>query len=231
MSRLFRNNPNRTQRQGSEPMGGPEPDGRPRILDVLEPFIAVDAFATLAAIPGGFTIPAGQSALFGLVNATIGETLADNQVLQASAMTMLPCNPDGVAVNGEASPAAWGTDLGLGAAVVVGVDLPIKLGEWTGGSVYLPGVETAGDTRLNGESKYLDHWTFPTGKIGTAPVQKVTVPRNYAPNAFRLIEGDRLCVALVLRRATAIAAAGGNWSGLVDLRLQMGVRTAPRPFQ
>lgn len=158
-------------------------------------------------------IATGQSAWYGLQSVAV--TLDNDQELQLNGVEaeVLPCDVDGA--GGATSPIAWGTSAGIGAALVVGIDLPVQFGAWTSAPSMVPGVETTGDyanTPAARGSGVLWYTSLPTGKYTDTVPNKWKTVKSWGAFTARVTQGRRLDIALVVRRS-AIHNITGNLYG------------------
>jgi hypothetical protein len=218
--------------------------GRSPLVNILPPVRMELAGATWIAVPSGLVAPSGSAAWYGLRRLTIGPSRADLQ-LTAVAMTLLPPDTVGGAFGGSPLPTlfpfrAWGDSTGLGAAVVVGRNLPIEPNAWTFNPAGIPGIDWGGGgiqqqaslTSLNSMPDYIAVGTFPTGSLRDVAPNKVWARWNFQPHAHRVTEGQTLDVALVVRSGT-VAALGADHAlaCYIDVQLVLGLTLQPTDFK
>ncbi len=179
-------------------------------------------FPQLLTRPFGFrslpltnlTVPAGNDAWYGLCEVSPA-TWGSQIVWTGYRLEMSAMNPDG-ADDGEfnvansSAPAAWGTDYGIGAAVVMGINLPCTLGAWTSGPAGIPFVRSSsGAFDAATRDRLVFH--FPTGKQNDSPKPTVLRANQTTPLAHAIPDNARVQVALVVNRAyvTTITNAQG----------------------
>jgi hypothetical protein len=153
------------------------------------------------------SINSGFSAWYGL-GSWRPDDLGGEAALVGYSAVLNPCNYSGVA-DGEfsttANIAAWGTALGGGAAVVIGVDLPCVLGRWSSGPANVPLVEPGSQGVAAAYASGLDERVtvhFPPNTTDLAnPVPRLFVAQQFTPLHVPITRGRRLDVALVVRRS------------------------------
>ena len=184
--------------------------------------------------PSGFDAPAGTAAWYGLQEVTAGAEVGSEFSLVSIYGAMLATDPDANGGNSGVSTArAWGNDDGTGAAIVVGVDLPVRKGEWVAARCPIPGlgIDSSADESAT-FSRLAAVFEFPPGKINDTTKAKLYPALSFAPAALRVFEGQRLGVAFVLNRTQANAADG--LAGGFGMYARLGLNIAPTkqdPFQ
>lgn len=195
------------------------------------------AYFTIAQVTNP-TIIAGQSAWFGLRKIAVRQELAQEIRILGVHYYLLPTNPNATALNGAATPLAWGDALGMSAAIVVGVNLPVQLNAWSSAQAYIAGIDSiaaspATSSRLTASNvpRYIcAPIRFPTGSL-----DQVTPNFNAG---FITLEGDQypvragetLDVALVINR-DQISGQTGQVCGLAQVGVICGHTINDRPFQ
>ena len=185
--------------------------------------------------PAGFAAPAGQAAWFGMQEVKASGEIPSAFSLVSIYGAMLAADPDASGGNSglTTTARAWGNDDGTGAAIVVGVDLPVRKGEWIAARCPVPGLGIDGSADQAATfSRLAAVFEFPPGKIDDTTKAKLYPALSFAPAALRVFEGQRLGVAFVLNRTDANAAAG--LSGGFGMYARLGLNIAPvkqDPFQ
>lgn len=182
---------------------------------------------TIAAGFTSLTIPAtpvpgaADAAWFSLVNIDPVKVLGQEIVTFGLWLDMLSTDPD---PEFPLLQAAWGDAFGLGAAIVIGQDLPVgPAGTWSVAPPPVSGID-AGLMSVHTNQVGRKHWSrsFPTGERHSGP-QKRGLPGSIVPFVRRITEGHRLCAAFVLNRTQFIAGNGLSLGGLVDLEIYYGL--------
>lgn len=117
---------------------------------------------------------------------------------------LLPADVNGtVTPQSGATPAAWGNSLGTLAAVVIGQNLPIEPGQWSGAPAFVPGIDgNAANTELpHNPPPYLAVIGFPTGKLTDTAPNKLRQQYMSGASLVRITRGSTLDIAIVLNRA------------------------------
>lgn len=101
--------------------------------------------------------------------------------------------------NAPGDSQAWGNASGDGAAIVIGLNLPGTLGQWSSGPATTPfvGVTQGRYQRLNDNRIVL---SFPTGKYNDTPRPAILRSNQTTPLAHLVRQGRSLDVSLVLAR-------------------------------
>lgn len=191
-----------------------------------------------ATIP--VAIPAGQHAFMRLLTLTPDKTavvgpMAVGQEFVLASIEAELCSIDTVGGGGFT---AWGSVAGMGAAVVVGKNLPGQAADaatrtFRAGTCQLPYVTLPAaatprahtdDPRLIWSSK------MPAGAFAASP-QSVVISKDFPPFVFRVTNGEELAAAFVLNGATANAlrALPTAIQGCVELRIKVGLVASSRP--
>lgn len=150
------------------------------------------------------TIAAGSSAWYGLASWRVPDDTGQQLALTGYRLELSATNPTpdvdtDYTVAGNV--AAWGTTFGTGAAIVVGLNLPVKQGVWGSGPATIPYVEatTVRSAFEKPNERFVFH--FAPGKISDNPQPAVYRTNQTTPLAVLLPNGARLDVALVVRRS------------------------------
>lgn len=183
-------------------------------------------------------ITAGQAAWYGLRRIRVRQELGQEIRVIGVHYHLLPTNPNGTAFNGAALPLAWGDTLGLSAAIVIGVNLPIQLNAWTSAQAYIAGIDTVaaapvGASRLSGAN--MPRYIVAPIRFPTGSVDQITPNFN---TGFISLEGDQypvranetLDVALVVGRDN-VNGLTGQFCGMAQVGVVCGHTINDRPFQ
>lgn len=151
----------------------------------------------------GVSIAAGCSAWYGLgswtPNQIGGEAAWCGYSAELNAPNSVPSADGEFTTTGNM--AAWGTELGGGAAIVMGLDLPCNLGAWSSGPANVPWVEPSGTTfSINPDERVIVHFPPCTGSFAS-PIPRLVVSQMMTPLHIPVTQGRRLDVALVVRRS------------------------------
>lgn len=201
-------------------------------------------YPTMITIKGGFTripigsavtIPTGQAAWYPLVRLELGN--GGRPGLAVFGLTLTMTSPDiqgsGGGLAGTSTPLAWGNKQGEGAAVVLGTDLPTKVGQWAAGPCQEPGVVASGNGLYNATSRSNEIWaaTFPPGAYSDpVPVKWIIAP-SFQPYVVRFTPGRRLEVALAINGSTISGISSRNLYGYASVQLHVGLpETVRNPF-
>jgi hypothetical protein len=215
---------------------------RSPLTDILPPAVNYRAWATYIPVPAGLTIGTQEAAWYGLRRRTIDAERFQEICVTGVHMCLLPADTVGGPLAGSPLPSgapflAWGDTTGLGAAVVVGKNLPFsEAGVWTSAPHSIPGLDygnasTGSDQSLrSGETAatYIAVTSFPTGSFRDTSPNKAFPRWNFQPHAIRLVGGESLDVAFVIRRnvvnglGTASALAC-----LIDVQVTVGLTVSP----
>lgn len=169
-------------------------------------------FPQLLTYPFGFrslplanlTVPAGNDAWYGLAEVS-PKTFGSQLVWTGYRVELSAMNPDGADdgefnVGSANAPAAWGYDYGIGAAIVMGINLPCTLGAWTAGPAGVPFVRSSsGPFDPATRDRLVMH--FPTGKQNDTPKPSLLRANQTTPLAHPIPDNARVMVALVVNRA------------------------------
>lgn len=152
------------------------------------------------------SIAAGSSAWYGLASWSIPDDLPQ-AALCGYRIEAGPTNPTPAAdadYSSTANMAAWGNTSGTGAALVIGLNLPVQAGAWSSGPANVPFVEPPGaganTTRSTATDRLIFH--FAPGKLEDSPLPMIYRSNQSTPVAVLLPAGARLDVALVVRRSS-----------------------------
>lgn len=127
-------------------------------------------FCQIPILAAGTGTNSGEAAWYGLRRLKVPYDTGGEVSLSGLWARMLP--PDyGAAGNPNTTPLAWGTARGGGAAIVVGVGLPIQLGAWTSAAAYIPDLD----------SSSANNATLDSGRF-TPPNNQIVIP--FPPGNF-----------------------------------------------
>ncbi len=156
-------------------------------------------------------------------------TLGQDIVVFGMWIDMLSTNP--TPTNG-ATQLAWGTDTGLGAAIVIGdKQLPGSgdgAGTWTVGVAPIVGIDSSVTEITNSQDRRFFARTYPTGKLTTG-TNKRGLNGAIVPFVRRITQGNRLRCAWALNRAdvVAVGAAGKTIDGYTSVEIYYGLTKNP----
>lgn len=172
----------------------------------------------------GVTVPSGLSAWYGLAVVTITEDTAQELQFANIKAALHSTDPDAHgAGTGALSPIDWGTDSGMGAAIVVGERLGLTQNAWTVKPAGIPGIE-ADSLVTSPASPYLWSLHFPPGKWGgtsSAAATRMVVTHALVPFSRRLVKGTTLELGLVVR-GSQINGATGRLCGFAHVEIFAG---------
>ncbi|MCC6676517.1 MAG: hypothetical protein IT436_05175 [Phycisphaerales bacterium] len=193
--------------------GGPSP-----LASQLPPFDTDGVYFHQIQVPDGTATPAGQSAIFGLRRVRVPEDTGEEIGFLGADFHLLPTDSAAAGASLAGVALAWGDTLGMGAAIIVGRSLPMRVGAWSSGAVYLPGLDAAAPCLLSapGGPKYLIERWFPAGKWNDTTPNKYQQFVPVAGYVDRITNGETLDVALVVR-GTQIQNASGAVKSIVGL--------------
>lgn len=182
------------------------------------------------AIPGGFSVPAGSSAWFPLVNFAPDVELS---VFAVSAQLESTNNSDQGALPDPVTQSAWGSHTGRKAAIVVGYNLPIvgepgvpagdpAAAQWSTSPCLVPSLISS-TIAVRQTLAYFWVTGFPPGSQRDAIPFRDTYSQSFVPYVMRIPFGQRLQAALVIDGAQAQAGAGLNVVGFGLVRIALGL--------
>lgn len=205
-------------------------------------FTSIDVDAGLAfASPG--------AAWFGLNSWNVPEdTNAQEVYWTGYNVFMAPCDCTGAGLDTARFPAPaggyvpWGDQTAVTANtrnthayLVIGVNLPCRVGTWQAGPTLFPGVANTADGKRIARAELVQRQAirFPPGNfIATGTIASVRQIENKLPQAIRLVNGMRLDVALVVgvhvvNGKASVSAIAGHVVGNVSF----GMRFSETNFQ
>lgn len=192
--------------------------GEIKVVDQL-PDVQVYPFGfhAIPAWPNSLTAPITSCYWYGLQSIRVRKDSGGELALISISGSMVPTNLNGYGYGlsqGSVTPARWGGPNGEGAALLVGIDLPVKRGEWTVSDCYLPGINpgiATGDANTASpgvprKPQYLWHTKFPAGSLPlSGSTERTFIGFSFAPMLRRIPDGSRLDAALVLAAASSTA--------------------------
>lgn len=213
---------------------GPRARERSPLIDLLPLFETIHAY--FIQVPVDLTDgPASwNTAAYGLKSVQVGRDFGSELGLFGLDATLLPPDTTGVgpARNSKVATTWCGGDkTARQAAVVVGVDLPINVGEWQGwDGPPVPGVHDGATGLISGQGRGQVLWFghFPPGNLDptSGPIQFRTFAKSWAPYIRRITMGQRIDVALVLQRsALTWGTEDAVICGYAAVQLSVGVST------
>lgn len=167
-------------------------------------------------------LAAGQCAWFKLRRY---EAVQDEELsLVGWQIVALPPNVDGAWTPGTSAPlgCTWGDNRGLGAAIVIGTNLPGPDGEWFAGPAIALGLNSAADDVYDYEyGNVLTIQSFPPGKLADDYVVKPRMVGSFGVSSPRITAGQPLDVCLLVdaRGANPVNVAGRHWYGFVQVEI------------
>ena len=186
----------------------PRISGRAPMIDAAPALSGLSAAFRAIEIPANLTISAGSAAWYKL------ESLAALQGGQEFVATgvhfsLLPCDVTGDGDGSGLSSLAWGTTSGLGAAIVIGIDLPGALNTWEAGPGTVTGIDDASTmpaaARLarTRQRPWIHAQTFPSGQLADTQgiPWKKDFGRSFGGALARVTNGHSLDVSLVVARS------------------------------
>lgn len=204
---------------------GGGPVSRSQLIDMFPALDVVGDGFTKIAVPAGLSIASGHSAWYSLFSMNIDKTYAGEVNIFGYEIEAAPADVD---ASGGSGAVAWGTDRGLGAAIVIGSFPFLTPGTWASQQCPVAGVEDASGLGMSGgRGRYLGRHGFPAGKLTAASIVKQRTVRSFAPYARRLPRVARVDVALVVRGSyVASLGSAGSLYGFADVQLFVGL-TSP----
>lgn len=208
--------------------GGPKLTGaarRPRQLMELLPDSATLRASMRFLDVTGLAVAAGDSAWFGLGSVDIERDVREELAIASISCTRLPLDSAGagtsvpLAERGGLAVVPWGDAFGQGAAIVVGVGLPVKHGAWTTSRCELGVIEPDWSRPSSvGLDRFVKTFAFPAGKINDANPEKLEETYQLGAAMKPLPFGARLDIALVVRGET-VSGKVGAICGLADVEV------------
>jgi len=196
--------------------------GRSPLADILPTFETLAGWFRAIEVDAP-SIPTGNFAWFGLSRTIIHATNDQEIWLAGITAELMPPDVDGAA---GGSALAWGESTGLGAALVVGANLPIQLGQWTASPATVAGLGDSAINTVGTQCRPLWSTTFPTGKMTDSTPNKWHIAKNFAPLVYRFAAGSSLDIALVVNRVP-IDGETGTIYGYASVQANVG-QTEPR---
>jgi len=141
--------------------------------------------------------------------------------LTGAVIDMLPADVNGTlaGLNGTdpiTDGVSWGRRDGLGAALVIGRNLPGNVGQWHSGPADIPGILPSIDRALQppealaslGVRRYTRCVPFPPGALNDSTPYRQSLPLSFGLSVDRFEQLDRLGVALVVDPRSGLGGAG-----------------------
>ena len=182
---------------------------------------------TQLTIPAATVVPAGQWLWHNLIDFDPWQSLNQDIVVFGIWMDMLSPNPSAAV---PATQANWGTDQGLGAAIVVGDRGLPGTGQgsntWSNGVAEIAGIDSSVLAVYNSLDRRHFARTFPSGKLTTG-WNKRGLNGAIVPFVRRITQGNRLRAAFVLNRTDANAGANKTVDGYASLEIYFGLTKNP----
>lgn len=211
---------------------GPRAASRSPLTDLFPTFETAHAYFTEISIAGSFD-PGTDPAIFGLRRLRPGVDFGDEFSLFSLEGAALPPDTGGNGIpTGTFEAYAWcqSDPTARGAALVVGINLPMEPGAWSAWpGCPIPGVH-AGETALRSpqsQSSVLWFGHLPPGALDPlATIPSRTFARSWAPFVKRVSMGQTLDVGLVVAGAEVPwATTNGVIVGYGALQLGLGMST------
>lgn len=228
---------------GEKSGGGDTParqSSRSPFVDTLPQFRVIRAYATSIPVGAAEVIPTGMDAWFGLRRVRVKEDFGQEFSLTGCAMELLPSDSAAGALTGYTTPKAWGDTRGLGAAIVIGKNLPMTPNAWTGAPSWIPGI-AFGDAAPHGRSllndpgsmpEYFVQAGFPTGTFRDTAPNKPPLRWSFAPHVARCTLGETFDIALVVRRSQINAlGSAGELACLINVACTVGLSLSAADFK
>lgn len=198
-----------------------------------------DTFPTTIHVRGGFgrvpapdatafpgIVPTDMHALFPLINVRAGD-LASQDLLLTAVHCSLGSGHAGA--GGIPARAAWGDPSGLGAAVVVGLNLPgLKeatgaTGSWSAARLPIGWVDTAIQPTVLNDTRIVFASPFAPGQQSSGP-SRIDPSESFPPHVYRLRKQDRIQAAFVLPRTivNGVIGTANVFEGICEVRIRLG---------
>lgn len=208
---------------------------RSSLINLFPETDSITAGFNIIPIPAGFTVPAGQSAWFNLIDFVPSDVLGQEVYVFGMDVEYLSTNNNdggalvdayGVAL---ANQAAWGDHFGTKAAIVLGQHLPLSPTSqtWSTGACQLP---TLNDTITDDVVRYWQVRTFPPGSMRDAIAFKEKLWKPISPHVKRVGFGEHIQVGLVIDGAQAQAGANKSIVGFAMVQVSIGLTRNPSSF-
>jgi len=204
---------------GSPPNGGAGGELRNTLIDQFPDAEVYSGGFTSIAVPSGYTVPSGQTALYGLASVESDKDTDGEFGLMAVRGHTIATD------NTAANASAWGTANGLGAFVLVGRNLGTTPGQWVNMTTAIPslGGETDTGQRSGFRSKIVAMVAFPPGSQASGSEAAFIGAQSFSPSAPRFRSGDRLEIALAVIGSQIQAAADDTIQGFAQVDCVVGV--------
>lgn len=178
---------------------------------------------------------AGLSYWYGLRSIDVGKAFAQQIRVLGLHYRILPADVNGVGLAGMSNPLPWGDAAGLSAAILIGVNLPCRVGAWSLARCYAQGLNVGGlplwqrnTGAIDGSASDPDlprllfgPLRFPTGTFGDVSPNVAESDISLQGDCAPLVLGDRLDVALVVY-AGYVANRTGQIAGFAQVDLVLG---------
>lgn len=169
-------------------------------------------------------IPAGMAAVYGLRRIAPNPAIGLGVALMHVSAELLPSDSGGTGA-GFPDPLAWGDVKGVSAAIVIGKGLDMEVGTWRAAWYDLPGIDlgnaaAVARTLRNTQqpTSYYAVFNFPAGAYSDADVLLDVRERPLAATAARIVAGESLDVALVVK-GDNVNGLSGTISGFANVSM------------
>ncbi len=212
----------------------PRARSRSPLTDLFPTFATIHAGFTSIALDGTFTASAGHVGVYGLQSVTAGVDIPQEFAVFSVNATLQSPDTAGT-LNGGINACAWGTDgtsaqlNGRKAAIIMGINLPITLGNWVDWHPRVVGLDitsAAGKSSVNDRAPLPFWWAhFPPGSCSTNANNRVAQPsRSWAPWVMRVPLGARLDIGFALAgEANASWLEDFSIYGFADVQVGIGL--------
>lgn len=178
---------------------------------------------------------AGLSYWYGLRSIDVGKSFAQQVRVLGLHYRLLPCDVAGVGLAGMSNPLPWGDAAGLSAAILVGINLPCRVGTWALARCYAQGLNigalpiwqrntgqidgTAADPDL--PRLLFGPLRFPTGQFSDVSPNVAESDVSLQGDCAPVVLGERIDVALVVYPGY-VANRNGQIAGFAQVDLVLG---------
>lgn len=233
--------------RGTPPPAGPTPRPiarPPCAYEQCHQQVETAAFAWIdVALPALEVGDAGLSYWYGLRSIDVGRAFAQQIRVIGLHYRLLPCDVAGVGYPGMSNPLAWGDATGLSAAVLIGVNLPCRVGAWTLARSYAQGVNITALPNWQRNTGVIDGAAadpalprllfgplrFPTGQLSDVAPNVAESDISLQGDCAPVVLGERIDVALVVDTAY-VANRTGQLAGFAQIDLVLGHTIATKAW-
>lgn len=175
---------------------------RSTILDLFPEARTFSSSIRSLFIPSGAPLAGAQQVgWYGMASFDLVDVIGMEGALAAARFTLSPTYYN------DPTDLQWGDKYGDGAAIIIGLNLPVREGEW---SVQGCSAAAVRGTNVTRDRSYIHVETFPPGSYGDTLPIKATPMVHFGGGLHRVRATDRLDVAFVLNQTqfNAHAEAG-----------------------